>query len=182
MAIAKLARFLTQTGQETVSCRSPHMPSEVRFTRAQRWDLVRISAAAVASTVFFSVPMFLVRPHPTTAQTESRPSEHQDIALPTISEPQARSNAASAPTAVPWAATEASAVSVVTATEFAEATTPSLQNRTTLARRAGKPAEVRARANTAPTAPSLSRRFARFIAGSGKYNVKPFPTLNTSGS
>src|SRR3954467_10788298 len=105
MAIAKLARFLTQTGQETVSCRSPQMPSEVRFTRAQRWDLVRISAAAVASTVFFSVPMFLGRPPPTKAHAESRQSAHQDIALPTISEPQPGSNAASARTAVPWTAT-----------------------------------------------------------------------------
>ena len=38
------------------------MPSDVHFTRAQKWDLVRLSAAAVASTVFFTVPMFLAHP------------------------------------------------------------------------------------------------------------------------
>ncbi len=157
------------------------MPSEVRFTRAQKWDLVRISAAAVASTVFFSVPLFLVRPHAAPAQTESRASERQELVLAKTSEPQTHSSAAPAPTVV-RAATDASVVSVVTSTEFAEATTPSLQNTTTPRLRGGKPAEVRARANTGATPPSLSRRFARFIAGTGKYNVKPFPTVNTSGS
>jgi hypothetical protein len=113
---------------------------------------------------------------------ESRGSEHRELVLATISEPQARPNAASAPTAVASAAIDPRAISVVTSTEFAEATTPALQNTTTLRLRGGKPAEVRTRRNTAPTAPSLSRRFARFFAGSGKYNVKPFPTVNTSGS
>ena len=57
------------------------MPSEVRFTRAQKWDLVRISAAAVASTVFFTVPMFLVRPHPAAAPIERRAAEPRDMTL-----------------------------------------------------------------------------------------------------
>jgi hypothetical protein len=157
------------------------MPSKVRFTRAQKWDLVRISAAAVASTVFFTVPIFLVRPHPAPS-LESRVSEHAEFVIATVSEPQAGSDAASARAAVSSAATDARAVSVITSTEFAAATTPPLQGTTTLRLRAAKPAEIRARANTAPAPPSLSRRLARFIAGTGKYNIKPFPTVNTSGS
>jgi len=158
------------------------MPSEVRFTRAQKWDLVRISAAAVASTVFFTVPMFLVRPSPVLAPTETGAPERREAVLATMSEPQIRSHATPGSTTIPSEATGASAVSVVTSTEFAEASTPPLQNTTTLRLRQGKPAEVRARANTSPTASSLSRRLARFIAGTGKYNIKPFPTVNTSGS
>jgi len=157
------------------------MPSEVRFTRAQKWDLVRISAAALASTVFFTVPMFLVRPDPAVS---SRASEHAELVLATVSAPQARSRvdaAAISPTLLS-ARVDASAVSVVTSTEFAETTTPTLQNTTMLRSRSARPAEIRARANTAPAAPSLSRRLARFLAGTGKYNVKPFPTVNTSGS
>jgi hypothetical protein len=157
------------------------MPSKVRFTRAQKWDLFRISAAAVASTVFFTVPLFLVRPQPAPA---SRAAEHAELVLATVSEPQARSraDAASPRPTLPSAAIDTTGVSVVTSTEFAEATSPPLQNTTTLRLRGAKPAEIRARANTAPTAPSLSRRFARFIAGTGKYNIKPFPTVSTSGS
>ncbi|HTH04171.1 MAG TPA: hypothetical protein VL882_28050 [Vicinamibacterales bacterium] len=137
------------------------MPSEVRFTRAQKWDLVRISAAAVASTVFFTVPMFLVRPHPAAVRIEGRAPESRDIAL----------------------ATDRPVVSVVTATEFAIATTPAFQGQALARSRNGKPAQVRARATTpAPDPPSLKRRLTRFLAGDGKYNVRPFPTVSTSGS
>ncbi|MBW8896011.1 MAG: hypothetical protein JF613_07500 [Acidobacteria bacterium] len=76
--------------------------------------------------------------------------------------------------------------------EFALATTPAMEPPTTAMRtRPGKPAQLRARANTAPpsssnststSTSSLGRRVARFIAGSGKYNVRPFPTIATSGS
>src|SRR5690349_15110285 len=98
------------------------MSSEVRFTRAQRWDLVRISAAAVASTVFFTVPMFLVAPHPAatriatrdgavTARAESTPADNaRSIALDSV--------------AATSGITDGIGVSVVTSTEFAAATTP----------------------------------------------------------
>ncbi len=159
------------------------MPSEVRLTRAQKWDLVRISAAAVASTVFFTVPMFLVRPHQAPVHIEGRATERPDLTLATLSEPSARSNS---PTVSPGTSTsvDTDVVSVITSTEFATATTPGLQRNTMPRPRATKPALVRARANTpASTAPpSLSRRLARFIAGNGKYTIKPFPSLNTSGS
>jgi hypothetical protein len=160
------------------------MPSEVRFTRAQKWDLARISAAAVASTVFFTVPMFLVRPHQAPSPIQSRANEPGDITLASLSEPTTPTGSPSEPEATPSAPIDTNVVSVVTATEFAVATTPAIQGTAIVRTRSSKPAQVRARANTpaAPAVtPSLSRRLARFIAGSGKYNVKPFPTVSTSG-
>ncbi len=159
------------------------MPSEVRLTRAQKWDLVRISAAAVASAVFFTVPMFLVRPHHSPTRIASRAAERSDITVASLSEPAARSSSPT-DTAVPPASVDANAVSVITSTEFAAATTPGLQRNTIAQPRANKPTLLRAQAKTpvAAPAPSLRRRLARFIAGNGKYNVKPFPTVNISGS
>jgi hypothetical protein len=70
----------------------------------------------------------------------------------------------------------------VTSTEVASVTTPSLQGNTTTARsRAAKLPQARARAKAPASPRSLSRRLARFFAGNGKYNVKPFPSLNSSG-
>lgn len=158
------------------------MPSEVRFTRVQRWDLIRISAAAVASTVFFTVPMFFVRPQPVPAHTQDREdsSQPRDFVLASLSQTTRSSESPSG--AMRVTADDTIAVSVVTATEVAQVTTPALQNATTARTRNGRPADLRARANTPPAPPSLSRRVARFIAGTGKYIVKPFPTVNTSGS
>jgi hypothetical protein len=147
------------------------MPSEVRFTRAQRLDLVRISAAAVASTVFFTVPMFLVRPGSPPAHIESHTTSPHDVVLASSAEPPTRATAL-----------DGNAVAVVTSTEFASATMPSLQGTAGARSHSVKPPQVRARANTPEPAQSLSRRLVRFLAGNGKYNVKPFPTLNSSGS
>jgi hypothetical protein len=160
------------------------MPSEVRFTRAQKWDLVRISAAAVASTVFFTVPMFLVRSHPPGDRIESPAAQPRDIAAAGLADqpPQSKSPTDSAP-APSGAATDAVGVSIVTSTEFAVATTPAFQGTAMPRSRSGKQAQVRARANSpAPDPPSLKRRLGRFLAGDGKYNVRPFPTVSTSGS
>ena len=161
------------------------MPSEVRFTRAQKWDLVRISAAAVASTVFFTVPMFLVRPQPAATRIESRAAEPRVALAGLADDPSPRSNsptdAVPKPSAPP--VVDEPAVSVVTSTEIAVATTPAFRGSTPGRFWSGKPAQVRARTNTpTPDTPSLKRRLARFIAGDGKYNVKPFPTVSTSGS
>lgn len=159
------------------------MPSEVRFTRAQKWDLVRISAAAVASTVFFTVPMFLVRSHPAAARIETRAAQPRDIAVASLAEPSSRSNSPTVSPTPSGTATDGPGVSIVTSTEFAVATTPAFQGTAMSRSRSGKPAQARVRANTpAPDPPSLKRRLGRFFAGDGKYNVKPFPTVSASGS
>lgn len=155
------------------------MPSEVRFTRAQRLDLVRISAAAVASTVFFTVPMFLMRPPNTSARLENRATTQGDIVLASFSEPATRSNSPAKPDTTPSITLDRNDVSVVTSTEFASVTTPSLQgNATARSRVTAKTPQVRARATSPASPPSLRRRLARFFAGNGKYNVKPFPTVH----
>jgi hypothetical protein len=165
------------------------MPSDVHFTRAQKWDLVRLSAAAVASTVFFTVPMFLAHPQERGSQVGDHRPGLAEVA--TASVPNAPVSSASGATTSSPSADDAGDVSVVTSMEFALATTPAMESPTTTAvrTRTGKPAQLRARANTAPpsssnsaSTSSLGRRVARFIAGSGKYNVRPFPTISTSGS
>jgi cytoskeletal protein RodZ len=154
------------------------MPSEVRFTRAQKWDLVRISAAAVASTVFFTAPLFLVPPASAPAVAETRASDAQDVPLATGSAGQSQP---SEPLSNPSAQTVSNVVSVMTFTEFAIATTPVIQSSATGTRNLKSPS-TRSRATAPPPTPSLSRRLGRFIAGNGKYTIKPFPTVNTSGS
>ena len=154
------------------------MTSDVRFTRAQKWDSVRMSAAALASTVFFTVPMFLVRPN------TAAPSMQKSVAPPasnTMLASLSSSTSSSTPIESAAVRTNTEAVMVLTSTEFAAATTPVLQGNSSARIRATRPAELRARTNTTTSSPSLSRRLARFISGNGKYTIKPFPTV-TSGS
>jgi hypothetical protein len=158
------------------------MTSEVHFTRAQKWDLVRLSAAAVASTVFFTVPMFLAHPPQRVSQVNDHRPGLAEVAA--ASDPSAPTSTGTGSNTSSTSADDAGDVSVVTSMEFALATTPAMESATTAMRtRTGKPAQLRARANTAPpSSTSLGRRVARFIAGNGKYNVRPFPTIATSGS
>jgi hypothetical protein len=154
------------------------------FSRAQKWDLVRMSAAAVASTIFFTVPLFLVRSNGTAERTAQSP--------PTDSTPAAAAtNLASAPAPSAQIApppTVPNTVSVVTATEFAVESTPALQSARAQSVRPRTPGErpsvLRARANVTaePSAASFKHRLARFFSGVGKYTVKPFPTVTNSGN
>jgi hypothetical protein len=155
------------------------MTSDVRFTRAQKWDLVRMSAAALASTVFFTVPMFLVPPNapaPSTQKSITAPAT--DVMLAGLSNPIPPSTPAESAAV----RANAEAVMVVTSTEFAATTRPVLQGNITPRARATRPGELRARANPTASSPSLRRRLARLISGNGKYTIKPFPTVSTSGS
>jgi hypothetical protein len=152
------------------------------FSRAQKWDLVRMSAAAVASTIFFTVPLFLVRSNGTAERTAQSP--------PTDSTPAvAATNLASPPApSAEIAPPVPNTVSVVTATEFAVESTPALQSARAQSVRPRTPGErpsvLRARANVTaePSATSFKHRLARFFSGVGKYTVKPFPTVTNSGN
>jgi hypothetical protein len=152
------------------------MPSEVRFSRAQKWDLLRMSAAAVASTVFFTVPLFLVRANPATQPAAPSPAT---APAPAVVADLAPPSATTAEIASPPVA---NTVSVVTSTEFAVASKPALQPARPHARAQRAP-ELRARANVSasPAQPSFKRRLVRFFSGIGKYTVKPFPTVNIKG-
>jgi len=162
------------------------MSSEVHLTRAQKWDLTRFAVAAVVSSVFFSLPMFLA-PAPSAADTNATTPTvkvAEQIAIAGVSEPVA--------TAHPAAETPVSnqSVEVVTSTSIAVVTSPEVAriSRPPLAtsgRVPARPAQVRAKAQSpeTPAQPTLSRRVARFIAGDGKYGPpKPFPSVTTSGS
>ena len=156
------------------------MPSEVRLTRAQKWDLLRMSGAAVVSTVFFTVPMFVARP--TVARPDPRPGVEVASLMP---EPVA---AGKPDTLLPASGPDPvspDTVSVVRSTETAVVTTPALQSPAAPPRRRAPAGVIQARARvTAPaSAPApLGRRLARLIAGTGRYGIRPFPSVSTSGS
>ena len=154
------------------------MPSEVRLTRAQKRDLLRMSGAAVVSTVFFAVPMFSTRP------SVARPETRVPIMMPNV---MPGAVAVGKPdTHLPVSALDTvslDTVSVVTSTEVAAVSTPVLRPSAPAPRRrpAVEPVQARARP-TAPAATPLGRRLARIIAGDGRYGVRPFPSVGTSGS
>jgi hypothetical protein len=154
------------------------MPSEVRLTRAQKRDLLRMSGAAVVSTVFFAVPMFLARP----SVTRPEPGAAMTATRSMMPDGVPGSPDTVTPASVPDSVSVAT-VSVVTTTEVAVVTTPVLQASATAPRRRAPAELVQARArNNTPAATPFGRRLARLIAGSGKFGVRPFPSVNTSGS
>lgn len=157
------------------------MPSEVHLSRAQKWDLTRLAVAAVVSSVFFSLPMLLIPARSAGSSDTGTPSVtiSEQIAVADVTAPSATSNP---PQTESPKTLQPQMVAVVTATALARITSPAVA---TSERSSIRPVQLRARVNapaSAPTQPaSLSRRVARFIAGSGKYDPKPFPTVTTSG-
>jgi hypothetical protein len=153
------------------------MPGSVRFTQAQKRDLLRMSGAALVSTIFFAVPMFIGRP-------DARPVRVQ----PAAESPDPRTAAVQ-----PAAAPIDPAVSVVFTEAVAQVTVPELQDVRGSAtrpvriarftRRLAAPAPATKRAQAVPDAATpLARRIGRLIAGSGRYEVRPFPTVGSPGS
>lgn len=136
------------------------MPNRLGFTHDQRWELVRITGAAVVSTIFFGVPMFVARPE------------------------VMRSEVARA------AAQPAPQVHVVTSEAVVPETTPALAwGPSTVVRPAGvtpsqrnparATAQPRQRASGVPASVGpLARKLGRLLAGSGQYEVRPFPAFN----
>lgn len=149
------------------------MPSEA-LTRSQKRDLLRMSGAAVVSTVFFAVPMFSTRP---TIVRPGVPSTTMTADAVAPGKPD---------TFVPGSAPDTvsvDTVSVVTSTELAGVTTPVLQASAPASTRRASARFVHVRGRvSAPVATPLRRRLARLIAGNGRYGVRPFPSVSTSGS
>lgn len=150
------------------------MPSDMRFTQAQKRDLLRMSGAAVVSTIFFGVPMFVGRPDAVRVQTGAGHEQQAPVTadLPLATEP---------------------AVVVVIADAVAQTTTPMLETPPPAAPRTRTTTPLRqmlavanAERQRPPVASSsvkpLAKRLGRLLAGTGRYEVKPFPTVSTSGS
>ena len=136
------------------------MPSDVRFTQAQKWDLLRMSGAAVVSTVFFGIPMFIARPEvvPAVARSEARAADTRPAAD----------------------------VSVLVSQTVAPVTTPALDalppgvglHVSSRRRVASAALQSRQRRHLASASDRpLARRLGRLLAGSGRYEVRPFPSL-----
>ena len=152
------------------------MASDMRLTQVQKRDLLRMSGAAVVSTIFFAVPMFIGRP---------------DVGrLQAIAEHAQAAHAVGDTAAVPSGSAPAPEVAVVFSDAVATVTTPELEElapppvpRARSVRQNAMAARPGPRAQVAPAAGRpLARRLGRLIAGSGRYEVRPFPTVGTSGS
>lgn len=153
------------------------MASDMRLTQAQKRDLLRMSGAAVVSTIFFGVPMFVGRPDASRVQV-----------------PPALVHSLPAPTAAPQVAVERpdTSVAVVFSEAVAQVSTPRLESaRTPPVRQARQPratrrnapdVEASVRPEEAQGGTPLARRLGRLLAGSGRYEVRPFPTVGNSGS
>ena len=161
------------------------MSSEVHLSRAQKWDLARLAVAALASSVFFSLPIVLARPQTATGADAPISSVRvsEEIAIAGVSEPVAAATPTQAETQTPH---HTDAVAVITSTKVVRITRPGLSPSPASADKApARPIQVRARVSPSPSAPAqpatLSRRLGRFLTGDGKYDPKPFPTITTSG-
>jgi hypothetical protein len=160
----------------TIPCRSS-MASDMRLTQAQKRDLLRMSGAALVSTIFFSIPMFVGRPDG--ARLQARGEQAQPIAV-----------AAGSAVTTDAAASAAPEVAVVFSDAVARVTIPQLQAlsapaapRTRSVRQNAMAVKLRPRPQAASAAGKpLARRLGRLIAGTGRYEVRPFPTVGTSGS
>jgi hypothetical protein len=133
-----------------------------------------MSGAAVVSTIFFGVPMFVGQPDAARVQTVADHERQAPVSadLPLSTEP---------------------AVVVVIADAVAQTTTPMLATPPPAAprtRTATPPRQTLAVADAprqrppvaSPSAEPLAKRLGRLLAGTGRYEVKPFPTVSTSGS
>ena len=158
------------------------MSSHVRFSQAQRRDLLRMSGAAVVSTIFFGVPMVLGRPD--AARLQAPPGQVESAQV----EPAQEQTATPSPVAEPRDAQ----VAVVFSDAVAEVTVPVLA---AMPPTVGHPARPTRTARPNATASSQSQRaqvtsatgkpltrLGRLFTGSGRYEVRPFPTVGTSGS
>ena len=136
------------------------MQSEVRLTRAQKWDLLRMSGAAVVSTVFFGIPMFMARPEivPAVARSYVRPADTRppaDVSV-LVSE-------IAAPVMTPaWEALPARGALILSSRRHVTSATLQSRDRRQPVSASGRP---------------LAHRLGRLLAGTGRYEVRPFPSL-----
>jgi hypothetical protein len=132
----------------------------LHLTRAQKWDLVRICAAAVASAAFFSAPFLLSR------ESTSLP-EAQVGAAPALPVEQAHLD---------------DRISIVTTNVVVPVNAVGIRRERPV--RTPRAVTVRAsnevQAVRPDEAPGLARRLKRAIAGDGRYTVRPFPSLDSN--
>jgi hypothetical protein len=149
------------------------MSHDVRLCRAQKCDLLRMAAAAVVSTGFFVMSLILA---------------HGNRAAPT------QPAAAGEPAAV--VATRVAAPDInrevrpaVPARLRRHARTPTMV-KTPLQPRVERLANLRSVANRGDgdgsavraAAMPVGRKVARLITGDGRYSIRPFPSVSTTGS
>lgn len=124
-----------------------------RFSTAQRWDLLRMTAAALVSTGFLATPVML--------------SDPRHAALPVPAEAAAAPRVELVTTTV---------IATVTTPEL-QRPAPRVVRAVATSRLHSRPAIRLQRASARQTPGVFTKRVARLIAGDGRYAVHPFPTV-----
>ena len=136
------------------------MQSDLRLSQAQKWDLLRMSGAAVVSTVFFGIPIFMARPElvPAVARSEARP-----VDTPPPADVSVLVSEIVAPVTTPaWEGLPARISPRAPSRRHVASTTLQSRDRRPLVSAQGRP---------------LARRLGRLLAGNGRYEIRPFPSL-----
>jgi len=138
----------------------------LQLSRAQKWDLLRICLAAMASAAFFSAPFLLSGPPPTPpAPMAGAPSLPVEQAAGVQDAPD-RISIVTTDISVPLTR---GLVRPVALRSPRPAAHPSSSDASRERRRA-----------SAEDAPGVAQRIGRAIAGDGRYAVRPFPTLDAN--
>jgi hypothetical protein len=149
------------------------MPNDVRLCRAQKCDLLRISAAAFVSTGFFVMSLVLAhenRAAPTQAAVAGEPA-----AVVATRVDAADSNREVRPAAPARTRRHARATTMVKTQSR-----PRVERVVNLKHVANR-GDADGSAVRAAAAP-VGRKVARLITGDGRYSIRPFPSVTTTGS
>ena len=147
------------------------MPNDVRLCRAQKCDLLRMAAAAFVSTGFFVMALILA---------------HGNRAAPTQTAAAGEPAAVVATVAAPDIKREVRPAAPARTRRHARATT---MVKTQLQPRVERIANLKGVANRGDgdrsavraAAMPVGRKVARLITGDGRYSIRPFPSVATSG-
>jgi hypothetical protein len=148
------------------------MPNDVRLSRAQKCDLLGMAAAAFVSTGFF---VMLMLPHGNRAvptQTAAAGGPAMVVATRVAS---ADINREEGPAAPPRTRRHARAMTMVKTPSQ-----PRVQRVANLKHVANRGEADGSAVRGAATA--AGRKVARLITGDGRYSIRPFPAVTTTGS
>jgi hypothetical protein len=149
------------------------MPNDVRLSRAQKCDLLRMAAAAFVSTGFFVMSLML--PHGNRAVPTQTAAAGEPAVVVATRVASADINREVGPAAPPRTRRHARAMTMVK--------TPSqkrVQRVANLKRVANRGEADGSAVRGAATA--AGRKVARLITGDGRYSIRPFPSVTTTGS
>jgi hypothetical protein len=149
------------------------VPNDVRLCRAQKWDLLRMSAAALVSTGFFVLSLvFSHQNRVVPAQAAVAGEPPAAVAMPVVAVEMNREVHPAVP-----ARTRHHARATTIGKTWPE---PRVERAATLKHVASRGDAHGLAAGVA--AMPIRRKVARLITGDGRYSIRPFPSVTTTGS